>query len=521
MSQAAIQIKFVLCATAFMFATHQGYCCASQVEETEYDIVVSGARVVDPETGLNDVMNIGIKGSRIATITRDKIEGATEIVATNMIAAPGFIDLHVHGQDPYSEKLGIRDGRTSQLDLEAGAWPVSEYYEYKQDNSLSNYGASVGHAYVRLQVLDGISANGSGMVTHALERAAATGNLWASAIASDEQLDEIDRLLAVGLDDGGLGIGVTQGYYVDARSDGIARTAEVARQHKSFLTTHSRYISLLQPSGALGLQEMISLAVVYDVPLLIHHVPTNALADTPYILRLIQAANQSGANIVGEAFPYVKGSTFIGTRILDEGWQERMDMDYSDLQWVETGETLTKETFEQYRRERPDGLFIMEHIKQADMVAALLHPDVIVGSDGMTYIDEEGQLLPRSAPFGDGSGHPRGAGTYAKYLRIAIDEGSLTLPQILAKTSYLPAKFLEPFAPMMKERGRLQEGMLADITIFDPKAIKGKAGYERGTNSLPSEGIPYVIVNGQLVVHDGVIVEDTFPGVAIRREIEQ
>ena len=492
--------------------------CAQESDMTGFDVVILGARVIDPESGLDSILNIGVTGKKISAITTQAISGAQHIEANGLIAAPGFIDFHVHGQDPYSERLGIRDGRTSQLDLEAGAWPVSDYYDYKKGNSLSNYGASVGHAYVRVLVMDGINAEGSGILNHTLERTSKTGNKWASMLASTEQLDEIDEYLAQGLKDGGLGIGVMLGYYTDASSYGIARVAKVAKKHNSLLTTHTRYISLTQPSGVLGIQEMMSLSASYGVPLLIHHVPSIALADTATVLDMIDAARENGAKIVGEAFPYVRGSTFIGTRMLDEGWQERMDMDYDDLQWVETGETLTAETFDKYRRERSEGWYVMEHIKRNDMLTAILHPNVIIGSDGMPFVDPDGELLPRDAVYGEGLGHPRGAGTYGTYLRLAIDDGSLTMLEILAKTSYLPAKFLEDVVPSIKQRARLQEGKIADITIFDPATVKGVSGYLPGTSSLPSEGIIHVMVNGQLVVRDARIVEETFPGEAIRGE---
>jgi N-acyl-D-aspartate/D-glutamate deacylase len=152
------------------------------------------------------------------------------------------------------------------------------------------------------------------------------------------------------------------------------------------------------------------------------------------------------------------------------------------------------------------------------MMVALTHPDVIVGSDGMVYVDEDANLLPADAPFGAGLGHPRGAGTYAKYLRLAIEDGSLSLRQILAKTSYLPARFIEDFAPSMKYRGRLQEGMFADITIFDPDLVTDNAGYAPGTSSLPSTGFVYVLVNGQTVVSGGALLENVFPGEPIRGE---
>lgn len=485
-------------------------------DSTPFDIVILNARVIDPETSLDEVRNIAISGDKIADVTRDPILGKRTIDAKGLIAAPGFIDLHAHGQDRYSEKISILDGRTSQLDLEAGALPVSTYYEVKKGTSLANYGVSVSHAGARLLLMDKVDPQGHPMVTHALEKAASTGNQWASKLATTEQLDEIDKLVKQGLMEGGLGIGVIVGYYPDASSEGIARMAKLAKDQNSFLTVHPRYLSLTAPSGVLGQQEFIALALTYDIPLLMHHVPTNALENTRAVLRMIDLANLDGANILAEAFPYVKGSTFIGTRILDPGWQARTGMNYDDLTWVETGERLTKETFEKYRSERPDGMYIMEHIKQRDMLAAILHPKVSIGSDGMLYTDKNGKTLPFDAPFGAGQGHPRGAGTFARYLRLAIDYDVLTMPQIIAKTSYLQAVFLQEFAPSMKMRGRLQQGMFADITIFDPKKVEGVADYKAGTNSLPSKGFVHVIVNGVPVVRDGALVKDVLPGQAIR-----
>ena len=488
----------------------------TNAQQEDYDLVILGARVVDPETKLDQVLNIGITGTEISVITAEAINGKEQIDAAGLVAAPGFIDLHAHGQDPYSEKVSIFDGRTTQMDLEGGALPVPEYYDAKAGASLSNYGVSVSHASARLLLMDGVDAQGSPMMTHALERAAATGNQWSIKLATDEELDKIDDLVRQGVDDGGIGIGVMVGYYPEARSEGVARMARVAAEKGSFLTTHPRFLSNLAPSGLLGQEEFIAIALAYDVPLLLHHVPTNALSETQAALDMIDAANANGATILGEAFPYVKGSTFMGTEILSPGWQERTGMDYSDLIWVETGETLTEETFNKYRSERPDGFFVMEHIKEKDMLAAVLHPDIIIASDGMPLVDADGKSLPFDAPFGAGLGHPRSAGTFGAYLRIAIDDGSLTMPQIIAKTAYLQVKFLERFVPSMARRGRLQAGAFADITIFDPDNVKGMAGYDVGTNSLASEGFVHVIVNGQPVIRKNVLVPDVHPGQEIR-----
>lgn len=488
---------------------------AASGQET-YDLVIKGARVVDPETMLDQIRNIGISGEEIAIVTSATITGRDEIDANGLVAAPGFIDIHAHGQDPYSEKVSIFDGRTTQLDLEAGALPVSDYYDAKEGKSLSNFGASVAHASARLLLMDGVHSHGSPMMTHALEKAGATGNLWSVEQATDAQLDEIDDLAREGLRDGGLGIGVMVGYYPNARTEGIIRMAEIASEEGGFLTTHPRYLSNTAPSGVLGQQEFVALSMAYDIPLVLHHVPTNALSDTSAALTMIDQANKNGARILGEAFPYVKGSSFIAAEILSPGWQERTGMDYADLIWVETGETLTEEMFNKYRTEQPDGFFLMEHIREEDMLAAVLHPDVIIGSDGMPLVDDAGKSLPFEAPFGAGLGHPRSAGTFGAYLRIAIDDGSLTMPQIVAKTSFLQAKFLEQFAPSMAQRGRLQQGTFADITIFDPETVTGMAGYAIGTNSLASKGFVHVVVNGQPVVRDGALVTGVYPGAAVR-----
>ena len=488
----------------------------ARAQQADYDLVIIGARVVDPATMLDQVRNIGISGKEISVVTPDAITGKDVIDATGLVAVPGFIDLHAHGQDPYSEKISIFDGRTTQMDLEGGALPVSEYYDAKAGVSLSNYGVSVGHSSARLLLMDGIDAHGSPVMTHALEKAAKTGNQWSIKLATNEELSQIDDLVREGIDEGGVGIGVMVGYYPNALSEGIARMAFIAAEKGSFLTTHPRYLSNIAPSGMLGQEEFIALALAYDVPLLLHHVPTNALSDTPAVLAMIDAANANGATILGEAFPYVKGSTFMGTEILSPGWQERTGMDYGDLNWVETGETLTEETFNKYRSERPDGFFLMEHIKQKDMLAAVLHPDIIIASDGIPLVGSDGKSLPFDAPFGAGLGHPRSAGTFGTYLRIAIDDGSLTMPQIIAKTAYLQAKFLEPFVPSIAKRGRLQTGAFADITIFDPEVVNGRAGYAVGTNSLASEGFVHVIVNGQPVIKDGALVPNVRPGEEIR-----
>jgi N-acyl-D-aspartate/D-glutamate deacylase len=91
-----------------------------------YDLVITGGRVIDPETGLDAVRNVGVKDGTIAAITEQDLQGKETIDATGHVVAPGFIDGHVHGSmDAFAVKQGLRDGKTTQMDLEVGACPSS------------------------------------------------------------------------------------------------------------------------------------------------------------------------------------------------------------------------------------------------------------------------------------------------------------------------------------------------------------------------------------------------------------
>jgi N-acyl-D-aspartate/D-glutamate deacylase len=180
--------------------------------------------------------------------------------------------------------------------------------------------------------------------------------------------------------------------------------------------------------------------------------------------------------------------------MFDEGWQDRLGMTYSDVQWVSTAERLTEKTFAARRKE---GGTVIMHMMQPEWIrSGVAYPQVIIASDGMFY---------------DKLAHPRTAGTFSRVLgKYTRDDKVLGLPEALEKMTLLPAKRLESIAPMMRYKGRLQVGADADITVFNPATVQDKATFEKGLEF--SEGIAYVVVNGVLVVKDGKTVEDVFPG---------
>ena len=123
----------------------------------DYDLVITGGRVIDPETLYDDVANVGIKDGRIAAITKEKISGRETIKAKGMVVAPGFIDTHFHFQMPIGYSLGLRDGLTSSMDFEmgcAGSY-MAEWYKAREGVTQANYGCAVSHEFARAMFIDG------------------------------------------------------------------------------------------------------------------------------------------------------------------------------------------------------------------------------------------------------------------------------------------------------------------------------------------------------------------------------
>lgn len=488
----------------------------------QYDLVINNGRVIDPESNLDAVRNVGIKDGKIAVITEEQLSGKEVIDASGHVVAPGFIDFHWHGQDPFSMKVGLRAGITTAMELEVGAYPVEAYYAAWEGKAQANYGTSASLLPTRLDVLDNVENSMGGLVlySNSVNRAAQDGSKWSTA-RTQSGSEERARVIAgveEGLRQGAIGIGFPIGYAVAVSSSEVMEAASLAKKYNTFLLTHVRYLSQIPPSAYLGIEEMLAAAQVYDVPLIVQHVQSNCMGLTGDCLNLIEEARKSGTRVVGEFYPYERGSSIIGADYLAPGFQETTGMDYSDITMVESNETLSKETYEKYRKETPGAAMIMHHVKNADMMKALTDSYSFVGSDAFPYIDDKGQVLPWDASYEEGRGHPRGAGTSAKLLRIVRETKAITLMEAVAKLSFYQAKFVEDMVPQMRERGRIQPGMVADITIFNPETVTDNSDYKIGMNSLPSTGIPYVIVNGTIVVKDSKVLK-VFPGQPIRNKV--
>lgn len=492
---------------------------ASVAHAQSFDLVISNGRVMDPETGFDQIANVGINNGFVTEISTDALEGAREIDATGHVVAPGFIDYHSHGQEPYAFRLYARDGVTTPLDLELGAHGVDDFYDYwEQETAILNYGTSASHAFSRIAVLDGVDPGRSPIYNGALGAAMQDGALFKTKVY--DPMDEPLILEAVenGLKRGALGISYPLGYYTVVGAPEVMAVAGLANKYDVPITVHVRYLSQIPPSGYLGLEEMLTVARTQDVPMLMHHVPSNCLGLTGKCLDLIEAAQAQGQKVIGEFYPYQYAGTYVDADYNRPGYKERLGVQASDYVVTETGQPLTDEEFDRLRTEAPTTGLLMYTMKEEYIMDAFSRPTTIVGSDAMPYLFEDGYTGDWDKPYGAGNGHARGAGTHARILRMARENDDISLMTALSKMTYQPAVFLEDYVPQMKIRGRVQEGSAADITIFNPETVTDNATATIGENSLPSTGIPYVIVNGQVVVADSV-VQRIDAGVAIRNPI--
>ena len=447
---------------------------------------------MDPESSLDAIRNVAIRDGRIVEISEKTLTGKQAIDARGLVVAPGFIDLHEHGQEPRNYEFQAHDGITTSLELEAGTADVDAWYAKREGHSLINYGVSVGHIPVRMAVM------------HDPGRFLPSGDA-AHRAATPEELQQIDATIDRGLRRGALAVGMGINYTAAASQGEIVDVFKLAATYGAPVHVHLRYGGMKEPTtGLAALEEAIAASASTGAPLHVVHITSIGMKETPRLIFMVEGARKRGLDVTTEAYPYPAASTAIESALFDPGWQEAWGITYKDLQWAKTGERLTQETFEKYRKE--GGILIIFAIPESAVREALANPIVMVASDGM--------------PITGAKVHPRGQGTFSRVLGRYVREGKvLDLMTALRKMTLLPAQRLEKRAPAFQNKGRIRIGADADITIFDPTMIIDKATFEDPLEY--SAGISCVLVNGVPIIKDGKSVVGVFPGRAARAPILQ
>ena len=426
--------------------------------DINFDVVLVGGRVIDPETKLDGIRNVGILNNRIAQISSQSLKGKKIVNVSGLVVAPGFIDLHVHGRSNVEQEYQLHDGITTALELEWGIENLKEWYASRQSRALINYGASVCWPYERFKAIN----KDEKMLNELLEMS----NKGQSALATmqdriqhtytmgieSNQMSAVLENIKTSLAEGGIGIGVPIGYLPNTKPEEMYQVFKLAGELNTLVFTHVR-----QPD-IISIQEVIADAILTHAPLHIVHINSMSLGSIQMALDMVNAAQQNNFDITTELYSYTAASTRLQSAMFTEGWQQRLGISYEDLQWVATGERLTKETFDVYRK--TGGIVIMHMMKPEWIRTGIAAPGVMIASDGMPY-----------APLA----HPRTAGTFSRVLgKYVREEKVIDLNTALEKMTLLPAKRLENIAPMMRFKGRIQVGADADITIFNPNTIIDK-----------------------------------------------
>jgi len=462
----------------------------------QYDVVIEGGRVLDPETGLDAVRNVGINRGKIARISVDALPGKRKIAAGGLVVAPGFIDLHQHGQDLESQQVKAFDGVTTALELEIGVPDVTQFLKAKEGHSLINYGTAASHAAARSLVF-GAPLSGAPSATHAgipeiLPKSGPATDLH----ATPEQMEAIKKRLRAELDAGGLAVGMGIQYTPGATRYEVIEMFRLAAERGVPVYTHMRSFGRIEPGSAIeATSEVIGAAAITGASLHIVHINSTCGADAPECLSMVAGARARGLDVTTEAYPYIAGMTSINSALFNPGWQEKLGIAYSDLVLPDTGEHLTKERFDELHNSSVYRAILTFSNTQELVDKVIPHPLVMIASDGAI-------------------GHPRNAGTYSRVLAQYVREKqTLTLMDAIRKMTLMPAQVLERSTPAGHAKGRLQEGADADIVVFDAATIADRATFKAPME--PSVGVRFLVVGGTVIIDEGKMVPDVFPGRAI------
>lgn len=444
-----------------------------------FDLVVRGGRVLDPETGYDAHVDVGVDGGTI-TALGGTLAGRTTIDATDRAVAPGFIDLLSYDPDPYGVRFKVADGVTTNLGMhgingEAAAW----FGAYGDEPPLVHYGGAFDHAWSRLRL-----------------------DIDPRTPATAEERRRLRELAEQGLADGWIGVHMELEYTPGADAAEVRTMAEAARDAGVACYFHGRYSDATPPgTNAETLYEILEVAWQVGVPVHVEHITsTGGTFTLQESLDTIARARSLGYDVTACMYPYGFWATYLASARFDPGWQERFHIGYDDLVVCGTGERLTEETFARHQQENTL-VAALGSIPEDEVRLALATDFVMIGSDA---------ILER-----ENNNHPRAAGAFSRVLRYVRDEKTLPGMLALAKMSLLPARRLQGGCPAMARKGRLQIGADADLTIIDVLRVEDRATIRDPARE--SVGIDWVVVGGQVVKDPDGVRDGPGPGAALTR----
>jgi len=470
----------------FLLIAWVGYSVEAVAQPSpSYDVVVRNGRVMDPESGRDERADVAIRGNKIVAIGSNLGAGTRELDARGLVVAPGFIDiLASEPKNLHAHSHKIKDGVTTSLGMHGGPIDVDAYRRgFEDSGALLNYAATVGHNQLRKAV----------------------GATEGYNPATPEQIAQMQVLADQAIKAGAVGIGFGINYAPGSSYEEIFALFEVAAANKVPCHLHARYKGNVFPQTmSLAVQEVIAMAAATGAQAQLAHLTSSTVGSAPLSIKLIEGAQHHGVDVGFDFHVWTRNMTYIQSALYDPGWEERFGgATYGDIYVATTQERLTRQRFEELRKEPGYTLVQTEFIPEAEIEMAIRSPLGIISSDSGGLWSTQGHEHE--------TGHPRSTGTFARFLRKYVREQKVvSLMEGLKKITLLPAQRMEQSISAMKQKGRLQVGADADITVFDPDTITERASYNKPY--LYSKGVEHVLVNGQVVLEEGILVEGVSPG---------
>ncbi|WP_170816514.1 amidohydrolase family protein [Clostridium beijerinckii] len=447
----------------------------------KYDVVIKNGTIIDPKRKKSTIANIGILNGKIRAITREEMEGNAELDVSGKIVCPGIIDIHAHVEgDLDCARVLAAMGVTTVYNGNCGMSPenIKEFYN-KYDSFLINQIEQIGHTTLREQV----------------------GVTDRYKSSRDEEIEKMKGILEEAFEFGVSGLSFGLEYVPGSSRKEVLELAKVAAQYGKLVSIHTRSDSY---GGLSSLREAIDITRKTGAAVNISHLTYQfGMGMATEALHMIEEALAEGLDISVDSGMYSGFATSIGSAVFDEGCIEKWGCDYSSLiagTGKYKGKRLTKEVYEELRRNYPDDTVIGMVGEEYEVFEILEKPYVMVSTDAGTLYD---------AGF---PGHPQDAGTYPKFFKTMVrEQHRITLIDAIRRCTYMPAKRLG-----LINKGFIGVGADADILIFDAKIIEDRADYPCfGATDTRPEGIEYVFVNGVMTVK-GKEVLDISAGKAIK-----
>lgn len=496
--------------------------------DREFDLVIRGGRVMDPETGRDEIADLAIRDGRIAAIGQGLGHAAQRIDAAGRIVAPGFVDIHAHGQSIAADRMQAFDGVTTALELEVGTLPVAPWYDMQAAaGRVLNYGTAAAWILARKAVIIGMDLSGGAPL--AMMGAGADDPRWVHDIASERQVAAITALIREGIAQGGIGIGIPNAYASGAGVKEMVAVCQLAAETATPTFTHVAYTARIDPQSAIeAYVRLIGYAGATGAHMHVCHLNSTSGTDIAGAVAVLQKAQAQGLPITVEAYPYGTGSTVVSAAFYrDPDFPRRTGRSYDSIQVVATGHRFQSREEVIAAAEKNPGELILTHFldtegygpQQALLDMSVMYPGGAIASDAMPWVDASGAIhTGEEWPLPDDVfSHPRSSGTFTRFFRQYVRERPLVgLMEAIAKCTLFPCRVIEGAAPAMRRKARLQLGCDADVVVFDLDEIGERATFQN--MNRPAQGVHDLLVNGQRVISGGDLVLAARPGRPVRSE---